>query len=139
MTLTRQTFYAQIAANRRNSILLVLVVMALLAVLGFSIGYATSGYVEAGFLVLVFALVLAGFLSAGSYFAGDSLVLTASRAREVTERDAPQLMNVVRELTIAANVPMPRVHIIDDTAPNAFATGRSPDRASIAITTGLLE
>jgi heat shock protein HtpX len=134
-----QTFYDQIAANRRNSILLVVVVMALLALLGFAIGYSTTGYLEAGFLVLVFALVMAGFLSAGSYFAGDSLVLSASRAREVTERDAPQLMNVVRELAIAANVPMPRVHIIEDTAPNAFATGRNPKTASLAITTGLLE
>ncbi len=134
-----QTFYHQIAANRRNSILLVVVVMALLALLGFAIGYSTTGYLEAGFLVLVFGLVMAGFLSAGSYFAGDSLVLSASRAREVTERDAPQLMNVVRELAIAANVPMPRVHIIEDTAPNAFATGRNPKTASLAITTGLLE
>ena len=139
MTLARQTFYDQIAANRRNSILLVVVVMALLALLGFAIGYSTTGYLEAGFLILVFALVMAGFLSAGSYFAGDSLVLSASRAREVSERDAPQLMNVVRELAIAANVPMPRVHIIEDTAPNAFATGRNPKTASLAITTGLLE
>jgi heat shock protein HtpX len=57
----------------------------------------------------------------------------------VTEADAPQLLNVVRELAIAANVPMPKVYLIDDSAPNAFATGRDPQHASIAVTTGLLE
>lgn len=138
-TTPTQSFYEQIAANRRNSVLLVLVVGALLAALGFAIGYGTTGEAASGLVVLVGSLFMAGFLSAGSYFAGDSLVLAASRAREVTERDAPQLMNVVRELTIAANVPMPRVYIIEDSAPNAFATGRDPTHASVAVTTGLLE
>ena len=75
----------------------------------------------------------------GTYFAGDSLVLAVSGARQVDETAAPQLMNVVREISIAANVPMPKVYLVDDTAPNAFATGRDPAHASIAITTGLLE
>jgi len=66
-------------------------------------------------------------------------VLAVSGARQVDETAAPQLLNVVRELAIAANVPMPAVYIIDDTAPNAFATGRDPAHASVAITTGLLE
>ena len=68
-----------------------------------------------------------------------SLVLAASGAKPVDEGTAPQLMNVVREMATAANVPMPKVHLIDDTAPNAFATGRDPEHASIAITTGLLQ
>src|SRR4029079_4748134 len=75
----------------------------------------------------------------GSYFGGDKLVLAASGAREIDATVAPQLMNVVQELAIAANMPVPRVYIINDTAPNAFATGRDPKHASIAITTGLLE
>src|SRR4029077_8454767 len=66
-------------------------------------------------------------------------VLAASQAREVDLTSAPQLVNVVREMAIAANVPMPKVYIIDDTAPNAFATGRDPQHASVAITTGLLQ
>ena len=66
-------------------------------------------------------------------------MLAVSGAREVDETSAPQLLNVVQELAIAANVPMPKVYIIDDTAPNAFATGRDPQHASVAITTGLLE
>ena len=66
-------------------------------------------------------------------------MLAVSGAREVDETNAPQLLNVVREMAIAANVPMPEVYVIDDTAPNAFATGRDPEHASVAITTGLLE
>ena len=78
-------------------------------------------------------------IAVGTYFAGDKLVLAASGARPVDAQTAPQLMNVVQEMAIAANIPMPDVYIIDDTAPNAFATGRDPKHASIAITTGLLE
>ena len=135
----RQTFFAQQAANRRSSLVLVLVVTALLAALGFAIGYGTTGYVEGAFGVTGFAIVLAMLMSVGSYFAGDKLVLATSGAREVTQEAAPQLMNVVQEMAIAANVPMPKVYIIDDTAPNAFATGRDPKHASVAITTGLLQ
>jgi heat shock protein HtpX len=136
---TRSTFHAQQAANRRNSIVLIVLVTLLLAVLGFAIGYGTTGYVEGAFGVTTGAIVLAMLLSVGSYFAGDKLVLATSGAREVTQEAAPQLMNVVQEMAIAANVPMPKVYIIDDTAPNAFATGRDPKHASVAITTGLLQ
>jgi heat shock protein HtpX len=133
------TFYSQQAANRRNSVLLALVVVVLLGVLGFAIGYAVTGD-PAGAAFSVGIAVVIGFLaSLGSYFAGDKLVLAASGAKEVDETSAPQLMNIVREMTIAANVPLPKVYVIDDSAPNAFATGRDPKHASIAITTGLLQ
>ena len=134
-----ETFYSQIAANRRNSILLALVVSILFAALGFSIGYAISGTSSGALAVMAFALILGGVLSVGTYFGGDSIVLAASQAREIDAQAAPQLFNVVQELTIAANLPMPKVYVIDDTAPNAFATGRDPRHASVAITTGLLE
>ena len=134
-----ETFYSQIAANRRNSILLALVVSVLFAALGFSIGYAISGTTSGALAVMAFALILGGVLSVGTYFGGDSIVLAASQAREIDAQAAPQLFNVVQELTIAANLPMPKVYVIDDTAPNAFATGRDPKHASVAITTGLLE
>ena len=136
---TRQTFFAQQAANRRNSIVLVLAVTALLAVLGFAIGYGTTGYIEGAYGVTTVAIVIAMLMSVGSFFAGDKLVLASSGAKEVTQESAPQLMNVVKEMAIAANVPMPKVYLIDDTAPNAFATGRDPKHASVAITTGLLQ
>jgi heat shock protein HtpX len=133
------TFYQQIAANRRNSFLMALVVVLLLGLLGFSIGFAVFGGPEGGIGTTLFALGIGAISGVGTYFAGDKLVLTVSGARPVDESTAPQLMNVVREMAIAANIPMPAVYIIDDTAPNAFATGRDPAHASIAITTGLLE
>jgi heat shock protein HtpX len=136
---TRQTFYAQQAENRRDSILLVLIVTVILAALGFAIGYGTTGYVEGAFGVTTIAIVIAMLMSVGSYFAGDKLVLATSGAREVTQEQAPQLLNVVQEMALSANLPMPKVYIIEDTAPNAFATGRDPKHASVAITTGLLQ
>jgi heat shock protein HtpX len=135
----RMTFAAQKAVNRRNSVLLILGVTALLAVLGFAIGYGTTGYVEGAFGVTTIAVVIAMLMSVGSYFAGDKLVLATSGAKEVSQASAPQLMNVVQEMALAAGTPMPKVYIIDDTAPNAFATGRDPQHASVAITTGLLQ
>jgi heat shock protein HtpX len=133
------TFYSQIAANRRNSFLLALIVVLLLGALGFAIGFGLSGYIQGGVVATAIAVVIATILALGSYFAGDKLVLAASNAHEVSEQQAPQLMNVIRELTIAADIPMPKVYVIDDSAPNAFATGRDPKHASIAITTGLLQ
>jgi len=133
------TFYHQIAANRRNSVLLVFLVVAILAALGFVIGYLLSGDPGGAVVVTGLAVGLAGVMSVGAYFGGDRLVLAASGAKPVDERTAPQLLNVVRELSLAANIPMPKVYLIDDTAPNAFATGRDPAHASIAVTRGLLE
>ena len=133
------TFYNQIGANKRNSLLLALFVMFLFGVLGFAIGYAIAGSVPGALGVAGVALLFGGLAAVGSYFGGDSLVLSVSGAKEVDETSAPQLLNVVREMAIAANIPMPKVYVIDDTAPNAFATGRDPKHASVAITTGLLE
>ena len=133
------TFFAQASANKRNSVLLALFVVAILGLLGFAIGYGVFGAPEAGLGTTGAALAFGGVSAVGTYFAGDKLVLAVSGAKEVDETTAPQLMNVVREMAIAANVPMPRVHLIDDSAPNAFATGRDPKHASIAITTGLLQ
>ena len=135
----RTTFYSEEAANRRYSLLLAFVVLLVLAGLGFAIGYGVSGNLDTAYVVVLGAVFFSLLLTAGSYFGGDSLVLGASHAREVTPQQAPQLFNVVQEMAVAANVPMPRVYIIDDTAPNAFATGRDPKHASIAITTGLLQ
>jgi heat shock protein HtpX len=137
--MARQSFFEQQSANRRQSLLLALVVVGILGALGYTIGYGLSGDPAGGIGTTVGALGFGTVASLGSYFAGDKLVLAASGARPISEADAPQLMNVIRELTIAANVPMPKVYIIDDSAPNAFATGRDPQHASVAITTGLLQ
>ena len=134
-----QNFYQQESANRRQSILLVLILTAVLATFGFVIGFAISRSWQGGIVALVIAIVISMLLSSFSYFSGDALVLSVSHAHEVDANSAPQLMNVVQELAIAANLPMPRVYVIDDTAPNAFATGRDPKHASIAVTSGLLQ
>lgn len=133
------TFYTLQGRNRRNSMLLLLAVAAVFALFGVVVGYAVVGTPEGALAAVPIALGVSTVLSVGSYYGGDALVLAASQAREVREGDAPQLLNVVRELAIAAGIPMPRVYIIDDTAPNAFATGRDPQHASVAITTGLLD
>ena len=92
---------------------------------------------SAGATILAVGLGLV--LSLGSYYAGDSVVLSASHAVPADPAQHAQLLNVVQEIAIAANVPMPQVYLIDDSAPNTFATGRDPEHASIAVTTGLLE
>jgi len=134
-----QSFYQQISSNRRRSWLLVLLVSAFLVVFGFIIGYLVTGVVEGGYFAVGIALLIALLMSAFSFFGGDSLVLAESGAREVNDQTAPQLMNVVRELSMAANIPPPRVYVINDPAPNAFATGRDPQHASVAVTAGLLQ
>jgi heat shock protein HtpX len=135
----RNTFYDQIAANRRNSFLLAAFVVVVLGLLGFTIGFAVFGDPASGAATTAAAIGIGVLAAIFTYYGGDGLVLAVSGAKEVDEAAAPQLLNVVREMAIAANVPMPKVYLIDDTAPNAFATGRDPKHASVAITTGLLE
>lgn len=132
------TFYAQAAANRRKSALLLLSAAALFLGFGFVVGYAWFGDPAAAIGTTVFAGAAALASGLTTYYAGAAMVLAASKARPVTAETHPVLMNVVQEMAIAANVPMPAVYIIEDTAPNAFATGRSPQHASIAVTSGLL-
>jgi heat shock protein HtpX len=139
MTVIRQTFHEQIRQNKLRSIALVLVLVAILGALGYFVGLFFTGDAASGLLFVPIAMVLAALLSAGAFFSRDSLVLTASAAHEVGEGERPQLLNVVREMSLAAGVPMPRVYLIDDSAPNAFATGRDPEHASVAVTTGLLD
>jgi heat shock protein HtpX len=133
------TFYAQIGANKRNSFLLALLVVVLLGVMGLFIGWGVTGDPRAALPSTAIAIALGLGASLIAYFAGDNIVLATSGARQVTAQEMPQLVNVVGELAIAAGVPMPRVYLINDTAPNAFATGRDPQHASVAITTGLLQ
>ncbi len=133
------TFYAEVARNRRDSILLVLIVGLVLAALGAAVGYAT-GFGGGGVVV---ALLVAAAMSIGSYFAGDRLVLLSSGAQPVDAANPPdgyrQLVNVVTEMSLAGGTPLPAIYVIDDSAPNAFATGRDPKHASLAVTSGLLE
>ena len=87
---------------------------------------------------LVLGLVLAGVMNLGSYWFSDRIVLSMYGARELNEQDAPDLFRVVRELAAGAHMPMPRVYLIASDSPNAFATGRSPEHAAVAVTEGIL-
>jgi heat shock protein HtpX len=133
-----ETFYRQQSANRRDSLLLALgvalILGALIGIIAFLWG---SDLVFSGGAAIVAVIVglIAAFVS---YRFGDRMVIASSGAHEVTEADEPQLFHVVTELAIAANIPMPRVYVIEDPALNAFATGRDPKHASVAITRGLL-
>jgi heat shock protein HtpX len=127
-----------IAANRRKSILLFAGMALLLCALGWFIGEAAMGE-GGGTFGLVVAVAVWVVMSAASVFGGPDLVLKMSRAREVTPDVHPQLFNVVEEMRIASGLPkMPKVYIIDEKAPNAFATGLRPEDSSIAVTAGLL-
>jgi heat shock protein HtpX len=138
------TFYSEQAANRRNSLLLAFLIVIVLGVFGYLIGYVIGYGNNAGNPVLwgigatMIAVAIGLLSSIGSYYGGDKLVLASSGAQEVNSLQAPQLFNVVNEMAVAAGIPMPKVYIIDEASPNAFATGRDPDHSSIAITTGLL-
>jgi len=126
-----------IRVNKRNSILLLTAMAVCLVVLGYVIGIAISGP-DGGMLGLLIATAIWVVLTLVSFSAGDQILLSASNAAQVTHDVHPQLFNVVEEMTIAAGLPMPKVYIINDPAPNAFATGRNPKTASIAVTAGLL-
>lgn len=130
--------YEQIRRNRRASWLLMGFVVAVLALLGYVIGFAWTGRSDGGLGLLGVFGVVAIVWSLIGYYSGDKMVLAVSGARQVTHDTAPQLWNVVDELRIAAGIPMPAVYIIDDPAPNAFATGRDPQHAAVAVTSGLL-
>jgi heat shock protein HtpX len=133
------TFRERIARNRRNSLLLIAAFLAFITVFGYIIGWAWLGDPVQALVGLAFALVVGVVAGLVSYYGGDKMVLAASRAREITHDDAPVLFNVVEEMSIAAGLPMPKIYIVEDTAPNAFATGRSPEHATVAVTSGLLE
>ena len=127
--------YEQISRNKWKSAALVVFFMAFIFVLVWFFEYVT-GWGKGG---LVIALAIAMGTAAVGYYSSDKIVLTISRARPVSKDEFPYLYNVVEGLTIAAGIPPPRCYVIDDTAPNAFATGRNPKHSVIVVTTGLLE
>jgi heat shock protein HtpX len=127
--------YEQIASNKRKSFFLVFFFLALI----FLLAWLFEQIVGMGPEGLIFAVILAVVMTVGSYYYSDKVVLAMSKARPVTKEEFPYLYNVVEGLTIAAGLPPPRCYVIDDTAPNAFATGRNPKNSVIVVTTGLLE
>ncbi len=126
-----------IRANKRNSIILMTLMALVLFVLGAIIGQVFFG-AEGGIFGLIIAASIWLILTLISFSSGDQILLASSRAKAVTHDDHPQLFNIVEEMSIASGLPMPKVYIIADPAPNAFATGRKPETASVAVTAGLL-
>ena len=131
--------WEQIRVNKRNSVILLGVMGSVLAALGFVLGRALGEHPDAGWIGIFVATCVWLVMMLVSLFGGDQILLASSRAKAVTQEVHPQLFNIVEEMTIAANLPkMPKIYIINDPAPNAFATGRSPEHASVAVTAGLL-
>jgi heat shock protein HtpX len=126
--------YSAIAANKRNTVVIMAVFIALIAGLGwvFSVVYGSTG-------IFWGTLVGASIYALIQYFAAARIALAVNGAQEIQKRDNPLLYNTVENLAITNGMPMPRVYVIDDPAPNAFATGRDPEHAYVAATTGLLE
>jgi len=127
--------YEQISRNKRKSFFLILFFLGLIFALAWFFGQVT----ELGSYAVIPAFIIAIIMTIGSYYASDKIVLAVSRARPVNREEYPYLYNVVEGLAIAAGLPKPRCYIINDTAPNAFATGRNPKNSVIVVTTGLLE
>ncbi|HEX3088118.1 MAG TPA: M48 family metalloprotease [Ilumatobacteraceae bacterium] len=124
-----------IKANKRRSALLIASFVVLLSLVGAAFGLLL-GYGPAG---AVIALVFSGAMAFASYWKADSIALAVSRAKPADPQQYQRLHNLVEGLCIAGGLPKPRVYVVDDPAPNAFATGRNPKHAAIAVTTGLLE
>lgn len=126
--------YSAIAANKRNTVLIMVMFLLIIAGLGwiFSAVYNSTG-------IFWGALIGGGVYALIQYFAAAKIALTMNGAKEIAKKDNPRLYRIVENLTIATGMPMPKVYVIDDPAPNAFATGRDPKHAYVAATTGLLD
>jgi heat shock protein HtpX len=128
--------YELIAKNKRNSLALFSIETVILIVLGYFVGVYLLNDAVLGIIIAVTVSVVMGLMA---YYNGDSIIMTISRAKRIQKKDARQLWNVIEELSIASGLPMPKIYIINDSAPNAFATGRDPKHASVAITSGLID
>ena len=133
----RLSIYDAAAANRWRTVVLIAVFTAIIALLGYFVGeyFAPGG----GLAALPFAFALAVGSGLASYFAGDQIILAQSRAREIGPDQEKVLHDVVESLALGLGIPTPKLYVIEDSAPNAFATGRDPRHASVAVTRGLLD
>lgn len=126
--------YSAIAANKRNTVLIMALFVGLIGAVGWAFGYV-QGDISIAYGVIVVAAIYAII----QYFLAAKLAVMTTGAQEIQKRDNPRLYRVVENLSIASGMPMPKVYIINDSAPNAFATGRDPQHAVVGATTGLLD
>lgn len=127
--------FDQIVSNKRKTWILLLVFFLLLALVGYAVGYL---FIRSGLGGLVIALIIGFIYALSMIFQSTEIVMSMNGAREVDEQTAPDLYHVVEDMALVAQIPMPRVFIIDDPALNAFATGSNPQNAAVAATSGLL-
>jgi heat shock protein HtpX len=130
--------YHQIARNKRNSVIVIIGFLAVWLIAGLIIGelaYGSSGAIAGAIILALLGVGAAMF----SYYFGSATVLAAVGAQEADPRQFQQLYNIVQTLAIGVGLPVPKVYIINDPSPNAFATGRDPNHASVTVTTGLLQ
>src|SRR3989339_447968 len=127
--------YSEIAANKRHTVILIGLFSVLIVLIGFAFGaqvdYPIEGMIIALFVSVVMTLV--------GYYKGDAVALAVSGAQPIEQRDNPVLYRTVENLAIAGGLATPKIYVMSDPSPNAFATGRDPAHASLAVTTGLLE
>lgn len=137
------TLYNQIDSNKRRTLvvmfLFVAVVVAVSYVFGLYFSYDSGVSPEFSLIMPAYALIFSGITGFGSFYFSDKIVLGISGAKPVSEKDNPQLYRLVENLCIGSGLPKPNIYLINDSAPNAFATGRDPKHAVICVTTGLLE
>lgn len=129
-----KTLRKQIAQNHRNTILIMLLFVILITAIGGIFAWLNSDY----HIVIWFSVISIGY-AAFQYFFADKLAIASAGAKEIQEADNPRYYKIVAKLAEDAKLPMPRVYIVNDSSPNAFATGRNPQKACVAATTGLLE
>lgn len=127
--------YSQIDSNKRKTILLITIFIAF--ILG--IGYFFSEYMDYGYGAMTLAIIVSFCMTMISYFQGDKIALASTGAKQIKKEDNPYVYRMVENLCITAGTPVPKIHIINSHALNAFATGRDPKHASIALTTGIIE
>ena len=124
----------QIAQNKRNTVLIILAFVAFIALIGGVFAWLNNSIT----ILIIFAIVATAYALI-QYFLADKLALMGTGARQIEKSENPRLYRIVEKLAEDAKLPMPKVYVIEDPAPNAFATGRDPQHACVAATTGLLE
>ena len=131
--------YSEIAGNKRKTVVIMLCFIALVSALAWLFGAYASSNGRPNYPLTISVLVGAVVYAAVMYFAGARLSLAVNGAQEIHKKDNPRLWRTVENLSITDGLPMPRVFVMNDPAPNAFATGRKPDKSAVCVTTGLLD
>ena len=127
--------YSQISANKTKTWLIIVIFILFITTILFIYGKA-SGY---GWSYAGIGLIISGLMTFASYYYSDKMILGMSGAKQIVKKDRPQLFRTVENLCIGAGIPMPKIYIINDSATNAFATGRDPKHSVVCVTTGILE